>query len=298
MRTRGARRPSTRDVTSRAELVERLGAVVELVVRKPDVVEVDAVHVVARHDVADHLDDVIDGALVNRREEDALPRDRCAPARTPTAAADIAGSRGFIRPRSSASGRGTISHSGCVYTMCLRAAGGSASDTRFTLTHACTFRPARCARSSISSSGSNDAGCFASTAGARLVPAVVVRIASAAHLHDERVESAGLRHVDGGDDAGGGREAAALHPQRADLGMRCWANSGPQASATIVSVRATPADNARTHAERLGNVRKRYYELSPAGSRCSSSRSRGSMSSPIASRTESCAFWRRAIACV
>ena len=46
------------------------------------------------------------------------------------------------------------------------------------------------------------------------------------------------------------------------------------------------------------NVREMYYESFSAGSRCSSSRNRGSMSSPIASRTESCALRRRAMACV
>ena len=198
-----------------------------------------------------------------------------------------------MRPRSSASGRGTISHSGWRYTMCFRAAGGSASDTRFTLTHACTFRPARCARSTISSSGSNEAGCFASKRRPRLVAAVVVRVAAPAHLHDERVEPAVLAPCRR-------RQIAA----RATRGCRAAPRArGPQAigrrastSTTVASATRSTAGTAKRSV--LGNVRKMSYELFSAGSRCSSSRSRGSMSSPIASRTESCALRRRAMACV
>ena len=52
---------------------------------------------------------------------------------------------------------------------------------------------------------------------ARFEPAVVVRIATAAYLHEQGIEPGGLRLIDEGGDGGGGGEGAALDPEGADF---------------------------------------------------------------------------------
>src|SRR5688572_3646983 len=119
-----------------------------------------------------------------------------------------------------------------------------------------------------------------------LVTALVIRVASSTHLHDERVESAGFCPVDGRNDAGWRTETAALYPECPNFGRGLLSEEG---GAGERDERQGPAN---------GPPEGGHYVPSSAGSRCSSSRSRGSMSSPIASRTESCALRRRAIDCV
>jgi cytosine/adenosine deaminase-related metal-dependent hydrolase len=65
-----------------------------------------------------------------------------------------------VRASSKASGRGTISHSGCWYTTCEREFGRSAPlETRLTLIHAWTRRPRSWASAMVDARGSKVDAC-------------------------------------------------------------------------------------------------------------------------------------------
>ena len=100
----------------------------------------------------------------------------------------------------------------------------------------------------------------------RLVTAVVVRVASSAHLHDERVESAVLRHVDGGDDAR--RQTRGCRAEPRARGLRAIGASTVPAdsrSTTDTSRRRIEQRLAEALGQRAENVTTNCLRRGPGG---------------------------------
>ena len=124
-----------------------------------------------------------------RRGVEALDVGRVRRASSAPAGRGRPGSRRSIVFISAASSRGTISHSGCAIDDVLARGGSStALETRLTATQAWTRRPAACApRWTVASGSKSPAGAGARRRAARCRR--VIRVAAAAHLHEQRVEA-------------------------------------------------------------------------------------------------------------